>query len=103
MSQTGELFTRPEASLPQAMDGFDLVIALGLVKEREDRLDPAEETQAHDTSDPMRVRMPTAKNRFVIQLLHERQAQIRPCFQEMRAGRGTRLVSVFGQMRGMGE
>ena len=45
--------------------------------------------------------MATAKSRLVIQLLHERQSQIRPCLQEMRAGRGTRLVSVFGQMRGM--
>ena len=83
------------------MEGLDLVIALGLVKGREDRLNPAEQTQADDASDHMRMRMPTAKGRFVIQLLHERQAQIRPCLQEMRAGRGTRLVGVLRQMHGM--
>ena len=99
--QTRELFTRPEASLPQTMEGLNLVIALGLVKGSKDRFDPAEQTQPHDAADHTRVRMPTTKGCFVVELLHERQPQIRPCFQEMRAGRGTGFVGVLRQMHGM--
>ena len=44
------------------------------------------------------MRVTAAKGRFIIQLLHERQPQIRPCFQEMRTGRRARLVDVLGQM-----
>jgi len=92
MLQATKYTARPKAIQPHAVKRFNQVIALRFVFRNEQRLDAAEQTQAHHLTHHTRMRMPTTERAFIIELLNERQSQIRPVFQEMRAYRGAGFI-----------
>src|SRR3972149_1350287 len=85
------------------MKGLDLVIAFRLIDGCEHWLHSAKQTQPHDLPNHMWMRMASTKRAFVVELLKERQAQICPSFQQMRACGGTRLVRLLTQLHGVAE
>src|SRR5262249_31481429 len=73
-----ELLTRPEGRDPEAVEGLDLVIALGLVDGDEERLDLAEQAQAHHLAEDARADRPAPEGALVVELLQERPPQLGP-------------------------
>src|SRR5262249_50700107 len=78
LGQAGELVTRPEGRDPKAVEGLDLVMALGLVARDEERLDLAEQAQAHHLAEDPRAGRPPPAAALVLDLLQERPAQLGP-------------------------
>src|SRR5438874_4902743 len=64
-----KLVPLPKAADPQRVKAFDLIVALGFVLGREERLDPTEQAQAHDLTEHMRMGVPTYERAFVVELL----------------------------------
>src|SRR5262245_8530464 len=55
LGNRGELVPRPKGADPQRVKTFDLVVALGFVEGREQRLDPTKQTEAYDLTEHKRM------------------------------------------------
>src|SRR5262245_40416709 len=73
-----ERVARPKGANPEAVKGFDLIVALGFVVGSEQRLDPAKQAQAHDLTQYAPRGVPTAKGAVVVDLEPAGTAQCRP-------------------------
>src|SRR5215471_10720664 len=97
LGQPGELLTRPQGRDPEAVEGLDLVIALGLVDGDEERLDLAEQAQAHHLAEDARADRPAPEGALVVELLQERPPPLGPGPEQVGPGTGTALVGVLRQ------
>src|SRR5262245_11079640 len=97
LRQAGELPTGPEGPDPEAVERLDLVIALGLVDRDEERLDLAEQAEAHHLAQDARADRPAPEGTLVVELLQERPAQLGPGPQQVGPGTGPALVGVLRQ------
>lgn len=71
LAECAELVPRPKGADPQTVKAFDLVIALGFVIGRKERLDPTEQTEPHDLTENMRMGVPATEGAFVVELMQE--------------------------------
>lgn len=101
LGQGGKRLARPEGCHPQAVKGLALVIALGVVDRREEGFNLAIQAQAHHVAQHPGMGGTTAEGALVVELMHERPAEVRPRREQMGCGRHRRLVPVLGQSDGM--
>ena len=99
----GELVARPEAADPHRVKVFDLKVAFGFVERREQRLDPTEQTAAHDLTEDESMGVSATKCAFVVELLQAGQPQLCPAVQQMHTTGAAGLVEVLGQADGVRE
>src|SRR5262249_56743850 len=95
--RAGELPTGPDGPDPEAVERLDLVIALGLVDGDEERLDLAEQAQAHHLAEDARADRPAPEGALVVELLQERPPQLGPGPEQVGPGTGAALVGVLRQ------
>ena len=95
MRQIPKLMPRPERPHPQAVKLFDLIVAFGLIDWRERWFNPTPQAQADDLAQNVRMGVSTAKGPLIVELLHRRQTQFCPGFQQVFARGAARLIRLL--------
>src|SRR5262245_53603754 len=103
LATCGELVSQPKAADPRRVKAFDLIVALGFVIGREQRLDPAEQTQTYDLTKDVGMGVPATEGTFVVELVQAGQSQCCPGFEQVGATGAAGLVQMLRQVDGVRE